>query len=475
MYRRILTALDGSVLSDLAAETALRLATASEDACLFGCHVYAARMHFNRFNEMEPGLPNQYQEEEKLSHLRQTHDSLIAEGMKTISDAYLDPLQAAAQEKNIPWEGLTPEGRNYVELLQVIERKQPDLVVMGTYGQGEVPESVLGSFAERILLHAQNTDLLLIRKPWDFRERPIVVGIDGSSESYAALGRALEIARKEKASVDLVSVFDPYFHSRVFRTIADALPEDQKNRFNFSAQEKLHDEIIDRGLERLYEEKLLQGKALATESGVEVRTKVLKGKVFPQLHHYASIEGAALLVMGRWGLHRERISPIGSHTLNLARIATTNLLVVTPFLEPIQIPNVSQQVQNKLFWTSGAEEEINRIPKFARSMARKAIEQYGQERGLTEITKDTVNKVAERFGMPTTLHSVSPPLTIPDAEMIVLKKIKRFAPDFHRHILKSRIIGQEIKNGDRIMVYEVEDTRPSGTVRVTDRTSLEFR
>ncbi|MDD1677719.1 MAG: universal stress protein [Methanomicrobiales archaeon] len=475
MYHRILTALDGSGPSNLAADTAFHVAAAGTDVQLLGCHVYAARMHYTRFGEMEPGLPEQYQEGEKLTQLRQTHDGLISEGMKTISDAYLDALRKATKDKNISWESITPEGKNYVEFLQVIGTKHPDLVVMGSCGHGRVPESGLGSMAERILLYARDTDLLLVRRPWEFRGRPIVVGIDGSTDSYAALARALEIARQEQARVDLVAVFDPFFHSGVFRSIADALPEKKKEQFNFSAQEKLHDEIIDRGLEKLYEEKLLQGKALAAEQGVEVRIHVLKGKVFSQLHHYAMLERAALLVVGRWGLHRERISTIGSHTLNLARICDTNLLVVAPFRETVPVPAVPRQEATTLSWSPPAEKAMEQVPEFARGMARKAVELYGRENGLGEITPDTVNVVAGRFGMQISPPPNSTASVTRDAETIVLRKIKRLAPDFHRHIVKSRIIGQEIKKGDHILVYEVEETSPPGMVKVTERTSLEFR
>jgi nucleotide-binding universal stress UspA family protein len=474
MYHRILTALDGSEPSNHAAAAAINLAPASQDVQLFGCHVYAAAMHYTRFGEMEPGLPDQYQEEDKINHLRNTHDGLITEGMKTISDAYLEPLAQEARRQSISWEGITPEGRNYVELLRVIDQKQPDLVVIGACGHGTVPESALGSLAEKLLLHAPKPDLLLMRKAWEFKGRPLVVGIDGSAESYAALQRALGIAEWEDARVDLVAVFDPYFHSGVFRTIAGSLPEDKKKRFNFVAQEKLHDEIIDRGLEKLYEEKLLRGKALAEERGVEVQTRVIKGKVFPQLHHYAELEGAGLLVVGRWGLHREEVSLIGSNALNLARICNTNLLVVAPFASPIDLPALPQ-TQETFTWTPDAKKAMERVPEFARGMARKAVEQYGRDKGLSEITTGTVQEVAGRFGM---ILKTPAPAATPDridADVVVLKKIKRFAPDFHRHILKSRILGQAIRKGDRILVYEVEETKPSGMVWVTDRTSLEFR
>ncbi len=475
MYRHILTALDGSDLSNLAANAALHLATKNSSAQLTGCHVYASAMHYTRFGEMEPGLPPPYHQEEKLHQLRNTHDGLITEGMKTISDAYLDPLATEARKRGISWEGLTPEGRNYVELLRVIDQKKPDLVVLGACGHGQVPESGLGSLAERVLLHAPSTDVLLVRRPWALQRRPIVVGVDGSRESFAAVQRALELAKNEPTRVDLVAVFDPYFHTGVFRTISEALPEEKKRQFNFEAQEKLHDEIIDRGLEKLYEEKLLQGKAMAEGNEVEVRTRVIKGKVFPELHRYAELEGAGLLVVGRWGVHRTNVSLLGSHTQNLARICTVNLLVATS-REGMDVPPSLLQPRESFTWTPGAEEVLGKVPEFARGMARKAVEQYGTERGITEIDSSIVHEVADRFGMKAEPSSPSPSGgNPPDADRVVLKKVKRFAPDFHRHILRSRLEGQPIQRGDRILVYEVEETYPSGVVRITEHTSLEFR
>jgi nucleotide-binding universal stress UspA family protein len=474
MYQRILVALDGSEFSSLAKAASLHLASGRADVQLMGCHVYAASMHYTRFGEMEPGLPEPYQNKDELERLRDTHEGLITEGMKTISDAYLDPLAKEAYSHGISWEGFTPEGRNYVEFLRLIDQKKPDLVVLGACGHGRVPESGLGSVAERVLLYARSPDLLIIRRPWEFRGKPIVVGIDGSPESFSALQRSLDMAKKEHSWVDLVAVVDPYFHSGVFHTIAAALPEEKKKQFNFEAQEKIHEEIIDRGLEKLYEEHLLQGKVMADEQGVEVRTRVIKGKVFPQLHHYAEFEGAGLLVVGRWGLHREEVSLLGSHTLNLARICTTNLLVVSG--KAMVVPPSIPLMEKEFAWTPEGEELIGKVPRFARGMARKAVEQYCQEKGLSAIDTSAVREVAARFGMKMEPSAI-PPLsqTQANAEVVVLKKIRRFAPDFHRHILKSRIIGKTVQKGDRVLVYEVEETQPDGVVRVTDRTSLEFR
>ncbi len=475
MYERILVALDGSPCSDLAMDAALALAGQGERVTLVGCHVYAARMHRVRFEEMERGLPERYQEEERLDYLRRTHDGIITEGMELISDAYMAPLIEKAQQKGLAWEALTPEGHNYVELLQVIRGQQANLVVLGAWGHGHVPEGSLGSLAERVLLYAQASDLLITRRPWGFKGRPIVVGVDGSEASYAALRLAAEIARVFDANVEAVAVYDPFFHTGVFRTIADALPEEASQRFNFPAQEKLHDEIIDRGLEKLYREGLERGALLARSLGVEVRTEVLAGKVYPQLHHYAAARQAGLVVMGRWGLHREEQSLLGSNTLNLARLSTSNLLVVAPPEEPLDVPDVARQErETPLPWTPEAEARLERVPSFVRGMARRAVETLARERGLLQVTAEVVQEAGARMGMGAP-RSETGAADMPEAQVVVLRKVKRLAPGFHRHILLGRIRGRTVQEGDRILVYKVEETTPPGPVLVTERTRLEFR
>jgi hypothetical protein len=63
-------------------------------ARLVGIHVYAARMHEVRFQQMEPGLPDRYQEEQELDRLRGTHDMIIGGGMKLVSDAYMEEFES---------------------------------------------------------------------------------------------------------------------------------------------------------------------------------------------------------------------------------------------------------------------------------------------------------------------------------------------------------------------------------------------
>ncbi len=406
MYRNILVGLDGSFWSQQAMQAALALGMTEAGTRLIGCHVYAAQMHRARFEQMEPGLPDQYQEEERRQDLRQTHDSLISTGMKLISDAYLAPLQRQAEAKGLEWAGLTPQGRNYVEMLRAARQESADLLVAGGWGHGRVPESQLGSVAERILLQSPEQDVLLVKGPWAPRGRPIVVGIDGSAASYAALHRAMELGAHLDSGVEAVAVYDPYFHTGVFRATADALPEEAAQRFNFPAQERLHDEIIDHGLEKLYRAGLERAAALASGWGSDIRTEVLAGKVYAKIHHYAALREASLVVIGRWGLHHEDGCAIGSNALGLARLATSGSVLVVapppgtagrPEAEPPDASSVP--ADESLPWAPEAEARLRRVPFFVRRMARAAIERYARQQGVAQVTPEMVQAAAGRFGM----------------------------------------------------------------------------
>jgi len=63
---------------------------------------------------------------------------------------------------------------------------------------------------------------------------------------------------------------------------------------------------------------------------------------------------------------------------------------------------------------------------------------------------------------------------IPEALEVVLRKLHPLAPPFHRHIASSKLVGSVCCCGDRIVVYEVAETVPSGRVYVSPKTVLRF-
>ena len=419
--------LDGSTCSGHAGQASFELAR-SLGSSLVACHVYAAQMHRARFSEMEIGLPDRYQEQSKLEHLRDTHEDIISGGMKVISDAYLADFVAKASEAHVKVDTETPEGKNYVRFLDVLRKSRAGLTVIGAEGQGKVDEATLGSFAERVLLLSGEGDVLIMRRGWSLKGRPIVVGIDGSDQSYDALRKAVGLAARFGGSVKAVAVYDPFFHSGVFSSISSALTKEQAGKFNFAAQERLHDEIIDDGLRSLYDKRLDKGLELVGRTEVKVDKEILTGKVFSQLSHYSSALNAGLIVVGRFGMHRESPSLIGSTTHALARACSTNLLVVGSTRDS----SVAVSQGNFLQRDAPAV-----TPTEAPPPARLDSDSHG-------------------------------------AETVILKKVKRFAPAFHEHIVRARIVGQEVQVGTRFMVFDIVETTPPGKVLVTPSTKLEF-
>lgn len=87
------------------------------------------------------------------------------------------------------------------------------LVVVGTRGRGGFSELTTGSVAHHVAAHAQGT-VLIVRIPprpvtQDGADRPILVGIDGSDDAYAAFDFAVAEARLRGASVLAVHASPP--------------------------------------------------------------------------------------------------------------------------------------------------------------------------------------------------------------------------------------------------------------------------
>src|SRR4030067_940020 len=111
MYKKILFCLDNSDCANTGVELGLRAAQAMRSS-LAGCHVYAARLHNDRFRQREGGLPPQYRTEEGIKKQREVHDSLITKGLKIISDSYAAPFIAKAHALGLEAGGISGDDKN---------------------------------------------------------------------------------------------------------------------------------------------------------------------------------------------------------------------------------------------------------------------------------------------------------------------------------------------------------------------------
>ncbi|MBI3077338.1 MAG: universal stress protein [Deltaproteobacteria bacterium] len=328
MFKTIYVPVDNSAHSGACIELAVALARRL-GAALVGSHVYAATLHAARFRQMEPHLPAPFRDAQAVERQRSTHDGLLATGLRLISDAYLDAMERRCRQEGVAFERKIFDGQNYRRLVEDIRGSRYDLVVIGAQGMGAVKESQLGSVCERVVRRIR-TDTLVVKEthaPGAWGQGPIVVGIDGSPQALAGLESALVLGKAFGRPVEAVAVYDPSLHFTIFSGLVEVLSEQGKKLFRLKDQERLHEQIIDAGLARIYRSHLEVAKTVAAEDGVQLKTTVLPGKPFQQLLKYVRQAEPWLLVVGRIGVHSPLDMDIGSTAENLLRLAPCNVLL----------------------------------------------------------------------------------------------------------------------------------------------------
>jgi nucleotide-binding universal stress UspA family protein/predicted Zn-ribbon and HTH transcriptional regulator len=360
---------------------------------LVGSHVYAAKMHDVRFKQMEYTLPEEYQDEAELEKQRRIHDTLITMGLQLISDSYLEVMKKKCAENDIPFEAKMPEGKHFIKLAEDIQASDYDLVIMGALGLGAVKDSLLGGVVERVVRRIQ-TDTLVVRTVGPIEEQPgnILVGIDGSPESFAGLKTAIQLGKAFDRQVEAVGVYDPYLHYVVFNSVVNVLTERASKTFRFKEQEQLHEEVIDTGLAKIYQSHLEVARTVAREDhNYELKITLLDGKAFEKILQYVRETQPWLLVLGRIGVHSEPDMDIGSNTENLLRLVSCNVLLSSQRY----VPKVDVTAEETVTWTQEAIDRMAKAPPQVQGIARTAVHRFAIERGHSVITESVINQAME--------------------------------------------------------------------------------
>src|SRR3989454_985577 len=397
MYKHVYVPVDNSEHSNRAIDLAVELGKAF-GARLTGSHVYAARLHDYRFKQMEYTLPEEYKDENELERQRKIHDSLIAMGLQLISESYLDVMKVKAEAAGLAFTPKMMDGKHYKALIEDTLASDYDLVVMGALGMGAVKDSQLGSVTERFVRRVER-DTLVVRNPDALQggQGAIVVGLDGSPQSFHGLKIGLALSRALTRPLQAIAVYDPYLHYAMFNGIVGVLNEKASKIFRFKEQEQLHEEIIDTGLAKIYQSHLEIARKLAAEDGVDLQITLLDGKCFEKILTFARKEHPWLLILGRIGVHSdEREVDLGSNTENLLRLAPCNVLLTGgKFYPPLDV-----KAEEIISWTEEAEARMERVALQVKGVARTALLRYAIEQGHTVITNKVIDEALAIF-MPT--------------------------------------------------------------------------
>ena len=407
MYKKIFVPLDNSKYSDYSSDLGISIAKKC-DSELIGGHVYAASLHHKRFREMESGLPEKYRDESELKKQREFHNTLIGKGLRMISDSYLDSMVKKSRESNVPFKRNIMEGKNYLELVKDIKSKDYDLVIIGVLGLGEVNGSLIGSVCERVVRRI-NTDVLVVKNDKPL-EGKVIVTVDGSEQSFRAVEMASGLAAKYNMKIELLSVFDPHYHRVAFEGIAKILSGEMGDVFKSDEQEKLHEDVIDKGLEKIYDGHLEIALNKVRDLGLEARTTLLEGKPYNEILKYIDKVEPSLLVLGRTGIHAINGLDLGSSTENILRYAKCNVLItksgksaeINPFYEKEENIKIEQPVNRaveagEISWDDDAKSLISKVPAFVRPMVVGEVENYARTNGSSEITREIVEEVKTKW------------------------------------------------------------------------------
>jgi len=341
--RKIILCFDNSDPSVIATEATINIALQFNSEVV-GVHGYNATMHEAAFRIMEPTLPERYQKEEILQKQREVHNRLINIGMEKISLSYLKPLRDRFDMANIPFRERVKEGKNFIAVREIIEEERGDLVVMGSHGFNSNSNGFIGSVCLRVV-RSVDTNFLIVKDRVNFDSPRYLVCLDGSSSAIGALRVASLFAERFNGELHLLYVFDSMLHKELFSRLKESVINKEGFSFNSKEQERIHDEFIDKGLQRVghlilerAEREVFQktpahglavadGWGLAEERRTRIVRKVMEGPIYKTICDYASDINADLLFLGRTGRHYVEGIDIGSVTENVLRFSPSSVFI----------------------------------------------------------------------------------------------------------------------------------------------------
>ncbi|NKE37400.1 universal stress protein [Natronococcus sp. JC468] len=227
-------------------------------------------------------------------------DVLEREGDEIVSSA-----RERAAARDVPATTDVVQGAPHDAIVDYAERKDIDLVAMGTHGRDGLERQVVGSVAERVL-NAASMPVLTVRAtddPPTYPYESILVPVDGSDHATAALRLGAAVAERGGAGLSLLSVLDDQLLGSL---TGDAERESRARDVLEDAESTANDEGVD-----------------------DVTTAVESGSVPREITAYAEDSGNDLIVMGthgRTGLDERFLGSISERVVRTAPVPvlTTN-------------------------------------------------------------------------------------------------------------------------------------------------------
>jgi nucleotide-binding universal stress UspA family protein len=271
-----------------------------------------------------------------ISVLTPSDFPLFAQEIRTDVDRYLEDKVSAlrADGTGATWESI--DGTPVLELLRLSGSGTISMIVMATHGRGGLQRWALGSVADKVM-RASSIATLLVR-PGEGGPpagavvlRRLLVPLDGSPLSEAAIEPAVELARAAKAELMLYRVEEWMITKLALAAESSYIP-------NIS---QLDDEAEAAAVEYLAG---LQGRI---PKDVSSHIVVERGPVAPLLESFANERAIDLVVMSTHGRSGFMRFAIGSKADVLVRAGVPTLLIRPELQDEAQAANVQAAVAGR--------------------------------------------------------------------------------------------------------------------------------
>ncbi len=157
-------------------------------------------------------------------------------------------LKELSKEKGIPFEILVREGTASKKIIEVAEKEQVDLIVLGRRGMSTVEKLFIGSVANQVLRTSPVPILITKKKTGKPQFKKIIVPTDFSEQEESERDFAWELAKgfgSELTLLHVLELHDYEFSPRVLEDLMESLLKRLKQRkerekVDFKVKEEVH-------------------------------------------------------------------------------------------------------------------------------------------------------------------------------------------------------------------------------------------
>ncbi len=305
MFKKILVPLDGSLLAELALQTAVPLAQENQGELIL---LQIATAH----------MPVVLSTPEMVAYDVHLPDYATANETEMPSHDYLCRIRDNMSRtfKNISWQIRVEDGDAAGMIVDVAAAEKVDLIVMSTHGRSGVGRWLLGSVTEKVLRHA-HCPVLAVRDRRPLQK--ILITLDGSELAEKSIPHGIALAKAFNAQVILLQV-------QANTPLLDLEAAASLDAYEYG--------LGQRYMQDFYEEATIYLESIWHQwqkENVSIKTAVREGNSAKAILEFARINDIDLICMtthGRSGLQRWAYGSVAEKVLRGGECAT--LIVRSP-------------------------------------------------------------------------------------------------------------------------------------------------